>query len=61
MTMKTKPVKNVILFVGDGMGASVVTGARIYRGQKMENISYQEPFEFEKFPFNGLSKVLGVS
>lgn len=57
-TMKSKPVKNVILFVGDGMGATVLTGARIYRSQKETNVTYQEPFEFEKFPFSGLSKVL---
>jgi len=28
-----KKAKNVILFVGDGMGISTVTGARIFEGQ----------------------------
>ena len=26
--------KNVILFIGDGMGISTITAARIYEGQK---------------------------
>ncbi len=27
--------KNVILFIGDGMGISTITAARIYAGQKL--------------------------
>jgi len=29
-----KKAKNVILFIGDGMGISTITAARIYAGQK---------------------------
>lgn len=39
--------KNVILFVGDGMGISTITAARIYAGQKkgMSGEEYVLPFE----------------
>jgi len=39
--------KNVILFIGDGMGVSTVTAARIYAGQKqgMSGEEYVLPFE----------------
>ena len=29
--------KNIIIFVGDGMGMSTITAARIYKGQKKGN------------------------
>jgi len=31
------PAKNVILFIGDGMGVSTVTAARIFEGQQRKN------------------------
>ena len=34
VTPNTNRAKNVILFVGDGMGISTVTAGRIYEGQK---------------------------
>lgn len=39
--------KNVILFIGDGMGISTITAARIYAGQKlgMSGEEYVLPFE----------------
>ncbi|XP_068632142.1 alkaline phosphatase-like [Battus philenor] len=42
--------KNVILFVGDGMGPNTVTAARIYQGGESHQLS------FEKFPHIGLLK-----
>lgn len=52
--------KNIVFFLGDGMGISTITAARIYSGQlnglKGENVS----FPFEKFPYIGLSKTYCV-
>ena len=42
---------NVILFLGDGMGVSTVTAARILKGGE-ESLLY-----FERFPNTALSKV----
>ncbi|KAK2148445.1 hypothetical protein LSH36_497g01016 [Paralvinella palmiformis] len=50
--------KNVILFIGDGMGASTVTAARIYKGQKSGNPGEETVLNFEDFPNVALSKHL---
>ncbi len=53
--------KNVILFVGDGMGVSTVTAARILEGQlRGENGEENELF-FETFPNVALSKTYNVN
>jgi alkaline phosphatase len=48
--------KNVILFVGDGMGISTITAARIYAGQSkgLDGESYQ--LAMEKLPYSAFSK-----
>ncbi|RYG31004.1 MAG: alkaline phosphatase, partial [Burkholderiales bacterium] len=48
--------KNVILFVGDGMGISTITAARIYTGQSkgLDGESYQ--LAMEKLPYSAFSK-----
>ena len=48
--------KNVILFVGDGMGVSTVTASRIFEGQKKGGTGEENVLSFEAFPFTGLSK-----
>lgn len=48
--------KNVILFVGDGMGISTVTAARIYEGQKRGQSGEENLLSFEKFPQTALVK-----
>lgn len=48
--------KNVILFVGDGMGVSTVTAARILDGQMAGKTGEENRLFFEKFPYLGLSK-----
>lgn len=48
--------KNVILFVGDGMGISTVTAARIYEGQKRGQTGEENLLSFEKFPQTALVK-----
>lgn len=51
-----KKAKNVILFVGDGMGISTITAARIYAGQRkgLDGESYQ--LAMEKLPWSAFSK-----
>ncbi len=48
--------KNVILFVGDGMGVSTVTAARILEGQQQGGNGEEHMLSFDKFPIAGLSK-----
>nr|WP_026317774.1 alkaline phosphatase [Algicola sagamiensis] len=48
--------KNVILFVGDGMGISTVTAARILQGQNQGKLGEENLLSFETMPFAGLSK-----
>lgn len=52
--------KNVILFVGDGMGISTVTAARILEGQNQGDTGEENLLSFEEFAFTGLSKTYNV-
>lgn len=51
-----KPAKNVILFIGDGMGISTITAARIYAGQSkgVDGESYH--LAMDDLPWSALSK-----
>jgi alkaline phosphatase len=51
-----RPAKNVILFVGDGMGISTVTAARILEGQMRGQPGEENRLSFESFPNLALSK-----
>ena len=55
--------KNVILFVGDGMGISTITAARIYEGQKKEGNrgGEENSLSFETMPHVALSKTYSVN
>lgn len=57
---KTDPIvrraKNVILFVGDGMGISTVTAARILEGQTKGTPGEEHSLFFETLPYVALSK-----
>lgn len=48
--------RNVILFVGDGMGVSTVTAARILEGQRRGEPGEENWLAFERLPFVALSK-----
>ncbi len=48
--------KNVILFVGDGMGISTITAARIFEGQLRGQKGEENSLFFETLPFVALSK-----
>ncbi|MDT0595897.1 alkaline phosphatase [Glaciecola petra] len=52
--------KNVILFVGDGMGVSTVTAARILEGQMLGKEGEEHQLSFDTFPFAGLAKTYNV-
>ncbi|XP_071623544.1 alkaline phosphatase, tissue-nonspecific isozyme [Heliangelus exortis] len=49
--------KNLILFLGDGMGVSTVTAARILKGQLQNRKGEESLLEMEKFPYVALAKV----
>lgn len=53
----SRKAKNVIFFLGDGMGMSTITAARIYSGQLKGENGENASLPFEKFPNIGLSKV----
>ena len=48
--------KNIILFIGDGMGVSTVTAARILAGQLAGKTGEENSLSFETFPHLALSK-----
>ena len=48
--------KNVILFVGDGMGISTITAARILEGQLKRQPGEENRLSFDRFPYTALSK-----
>ncbi len=55
-----KPVgdraKNVILFLGDGMGVTTVTAARIFEGQRRGESGEENLLSFERLPYLSLVK-----
>ncbi len=53
--------RNVILFVGDGMGVSTVTAARILEGQLRGERGEENSLSFEQFPHLALSKTYTVN
>ena len=53
---QNRPAKNVILFVGDGMGVTTLTAARIFEGQLRGQSGEENRLFFEDFPYLALSK-----
>ena len=51
-----EPPQNVILFLGDGMGVSTVTAARILAGQRAGKLGEEHELSFETFPNVALVK-----
>ena len=49
--------KNVVFFLGDGMGVSTLTTARVHKGQQRAGMvgGEQEKLVFEQFPHLGQS------
>lgn len=53
--------RNVILFIGDGMGISTITAARIYDGQKRGETGEENQLSFEKFENVALVKTYNTN
>ncbi|RMD87068.1 MAG: alkaline phosphatase [Alphaproteobacteria bacterium] len=53
--------KNVILFIGDGMGVSTITAIRIFDGQSRGNPGEENALSFERFPYTALVKTYNVN
>ena len=49
--------KNIIVFVGDGLGVSTHTMSRIYKGQKKGKSGEEESLVWEDWDYSGLIKV----
>jgi alkaline phosphatase len=57
----TRPAQNVILFVGDGMGLSTVTAARIFEGQRQGKSGEEHRLSFERLPYVALAKTYSTN
>ena len=53
--------KNIILFIGDGMGVSTVTAARIFDGQSRDDSGEENLLSFERFPNLALVKTYNTN
>jgi alkaline phosphatase len=58
---ETRVAKNVILFIGSGMGISTVTAARILEGQMRGESGEENALSFESFPNVALAKTYNVN
>ena len=58
---KRERAKNVILFVGDGMGVSTITAARILEGQRRGQSGEENQLSFEQLPYLALVKTYSVN
>lgn len=59
--VRRKKAKNVILFIGDGMGVSTLTAARIFEGQRRGESGEENRLSFERFPYSALSKTYSTN
>lgn len=59
--LKRRKAKNVILFVGDGMGISTLTAARILEGQLRGESGEENLLSFERFPYSALSRTYSTN
>lgn len=56
----TPRARNIILFIGDGMGIPTVTAARIRAGQLAGGSGEESSLSFDRFPFTSFSKTYTV-
>src|SRR5215211_1303147 len=59
--IRTGKAKNVILFMGDGMGVSTLTASRIFEGQQRGESGEENRLSFEEFPYSALSKTYSTN
>ena len=56
-----RPAKNIILFIGDGMGISTMTASRILEGQQKGTAGEEHRLSWEHFPYSALAKVYNTN
>ena len=61
LTANQQRARNVILFIGDGMGVSTVTAARIREGQARGEPGEETVLSFERFPHTALIKTYNTN
>ncbi len=61
LTPRGHRAKNIILFVGDGMGISTVTAARIFEGQQKRRDGERNLLAFEKLAYLAMSKTFSAN
>ena len=61
ITPNIRAARNIILFVGDGMGVSTVTAARIFDGQSRGGTGEENSLAFETFPHVALIKTYNTN
>jgi alkaline phosphatase len=61
MTPNTATARNVIVFVGDGMGVATVTAARIFDGQSHGTPGEENVLAFERLPHVALVKTYNTN
>lgn len=57
----TGRARNVILFLGDGMGVSTVTAARILEGQQRGQPGEENRLAFERLPYLGMARTYNTN
>lgn len=60
LTPQTK-AKNVILFVGDGLGVSTITAGRIFAGQKLGGTGEEYQLSIDKLPYSAQVKTYNTN
>ncbi|KAM9759634.1 alkaline phosphatase, tissue-nonspecific isozyme isoform 1-T2 [Menidia menidia] len=60
-SLNKNKAKNLILFLGDGMGVPTVTAARILKGQLSGKSGEETQLEMDKFPFVSLAKTYNTN
>lgn len=58
-TPSNERARNVIIFIGDGMGVSTVTAARIFAGQRAGRGGESNQLTMDTFPHTALSRTYG--
>src|SRR5690606_28278071 len=57
----TRQARNIILFIGDGMGISTITAARIFDGQQEGEPGEENSLAFERLPAIALSRTYNTN
>lgn len=58
--LNTNVAKNILLFLGDGMGVTTITAARILKGQLQNRTGEETVMAMDTFPYVGMAKVYTV-